>query len=356
MKIERSNKLVATWIFVGIGMLIIQVLLGGITRLSGSGLSITEWRPIMGFMLPTSELQWQVLFEKYQQIAQYKYINNHFTISDFKFIFFWEWFHRVWARLIAIAFAIPFVYFIIKKHIKPNMVKPLIILVLMGALEGALGWIMVKSGLNAENVYVNHIKLSVHFVFAMAIISYALSIGIKLISNSVEFVLDNKLRKQTLYIIIIVFIQLMYGAFMAGLKAANHAPTWPLINGDVFPETLYKNNMMDTLFFNSISIHFIHRLLAYIIFIVIFSWWSKARQIKTSTSFNAIKNYPYYLVFIEVLLGITALLVSKHIVLGGFGFFEWIALSHQLVGMLLLLSLVANYCMLSRIKNNHLSS
>ena len=127
MQEERSNRIVANWIFVGVAMLIVQVLLGGITRLSGSGLSITEWKPIMGALPPSSETEWQQLFQQYQQIAQYKYINNHFVLSDFKFIFFWEWFHRLWARLIAIAFAIPFVYFIAKKHIKKEMINPLII-------------------------------------------------------------------------------------------------------------------------------------------------------------------------------------------------------------------------------------
>ena len=342
MEIDRSNKLVANWIFIGIGMLMIQVLIGGITRLSGSGLSITEWKPIMGFLLPSSDTEWQQDFEKYQQIAQYKYINNHFTLSDFKFIFFWEWFHRVWARLIAIAFAIPFIYFLIKKHIKPNMIKPLIILVLLGALEGALGWIMVKSGLNDTDVYVSHIKLSIHFIFAMFIISFALYIGLSLVTTQNSFIYNSKLKKFTVALIILLGIQLIYGAFMAGMKAASAAPTWPLINGDIIPETMMNKGVWQALFFNPIAVQFVHRLLAYTIFVIIIFWVIKIKKNNPSSSLKKANNISLGLIFLQILLGIFSVLLSTKIVLGSFGVFEWFALIHQLVGMLLLLSLVAN--------------
>src|SRR3954453_24117817 len=112
MSVERSNSLIANWLFIGVGMLIMQVLLGGITRLTGSGLSITEWDPIMGAIPPLNEQQWREAFKSYQQIAQYKYLNSNFTLSDFKFIFFWEWFHRLWARLMGLVFLVPFIYFL----------------------------------------------------------------------------------------------------------------------------------------------------------------------------------------------------------------------------------------------------
>ncbi len=351
MQVDRSNKLVANWIFLGIGMLIIQVLIGGITRLSGSGLSITEWKPIMGFLLPSSETEWQQDFEKYQQIAQFKYINNHFTIADFKFIFFWEWFHRVWARLIAVAFAIPFIYFIIKKHIKPNMLMPLLILVLLGALEGALGWLMVKSGLNDVNVYVSHIKLSIHFIFAMLIISYALTIGLSLITSKQNFVYHSKLKNFTSGLIILLAVQLIYGAFMAGLKAANTAPTWPLINGMILPDVIFKHGISDVLFFNPIAIQFIHRLLAYCIFFIMIIWAIKINKNKPTALLKKVNNISLVLVFMQVVLGIITVTVSTKIVLGSIGIFEWFALIHQLVGMLLLLSLVANLFLIKSNKN-----
>ena len=126
--LTRSSRPVAIWLLIGVFMIIIQILLGGITRLTGSGLSITEWKPIMGTLPPMNEQEWHIAFEKYKQIAQYKYLNSSFTLPDFKFIFFWEWFHRLWARLIGVVFIIPFVVFLLQKRFKPRMVRPLLIL------------------------------------------------------------------------------------------------------------------------------------------------------------------------------------------------------------------------------------
>ena len=181
IKVERSNRIIANWLFIGVGMLIVQVLLGGITRLTGSGLSITEWNPIMGAIPPLNEQQWQKAFKAYQQIAQYKYLNNNFTLSDFKFIFFWEWFHRLWARLMGLVFLVPFIYFLVKGYFKKWMITPLIMLFVLGGLQGVIGWIMVKSGLNDENLYVSHFRLAIHFIAAMLLIAYTLIFGLSLI-------------------------------------------------------------------------------------------------------------------------------------------------------------------------------
>lgn len=331
---ERSNRIVANWIFIGVAMLIIQVLLGGITRLTGSGLSITEWKPIMGTLPPMSENEWQKAFEQYQQIAQFKYLNYKFTLSNFKFIFFWEWFHRLWARLIAVAFAIPFVYFLVKGYFKKEFIKPLLILFLLGALQGAIGWIMVKSGLNDEDLYVSHIRLSIHFVSAMVLLAYAIVVGLSLIVKPEQKIVSSGLKKFVIAIIVLVTIQLFYGAFMAGLKCANAAPTWPTINGGFLPE------IHDSIFMDRLAIHFIHRNLAYIILFLIIVFYVKSRGFKNSTKFNKIKWIPVFLVGLQVVLGICAVLLSINIKIGFFGVFEWFALLHQLVGMLLVLSLV----------------
>ena len=342
---ERSTRIVAKWIFIGVAMLIVQVLLGGITRLTGSGLSITEWKPILGTVPPLNEIQWQQSFEQYQQIAQYKYLNHHFTLGDFKFIFFWEWFHRIWARLISIVFLIPFIYFMVKKYFKEWMIIPLVILFLLGGMQGAIGWIMVKSGLNDENLYVNHIRLAIHFVSAMVLICYALIFGLKLIIPQNDFIVDSGLKKYTATIIVVVTVQLFYGAFMAGMKGAIAAPTWPDINGMMVPTEMFSGNLSKDLFFNIINIHFIHRILAYIIFVLILIWWFKAKK-QNTVSFNKAKHWPLIFVFVQIVLGIFALLNSPNIVLGHFGLFEWLAQLHQLTGMLLLLSLVSAFYLL----------
>jgi cytochrome c oxidase assembly protein subunit 15 len=348
---DRSTKIVANWIFLGVGMLIIQVLLGGITRLTGSGLSITEWKPIMGAMPPMNEADWQKAFRGYQQIAQYKYINQHFNLDDFKFIFFWEWFHRLWARLIGVVFLIPFIYFLVKKYFKDWMVVPLVILFILGALQGAIGWIMVQSGLNDNDLYVSHIRLAAHFMAAMVLICYALIFGLKLTVDPSQKVVSPALRKSTIAIIVIVSIQLMYGAFMAGLKAAPVAPTWPDINGTYLPAGAFSDNsFLNSIFHNKIAIHFIHRNLAYLIAVSILVWWFKARTVASSNTFNKARNITLLLVLIQVLLGILTVINGDDITAGRFGQFEWFAQLHQLTGMLLLLSLVASVYLLQRRK------
>lgn len=339
MEEAKARRIVGNWIFIGVAMLIIQVLLGGITRLTGSGLSITEWKPIMGALPPMTEGQWQKAFDQYQQIAQYKYLNNHFSLGDFKFIFFWEWFHRLWARFIGIVFLIPFIWFLVKKYFQAWMIGPLVSLFLLGALQGALGWIMVKSGLNDADLYVNHIRLAIHFLAAMLLIGYALIFGMSIRTERHDLVANSSLKQQLIWLILLLCVQLMYGAFMAGLKAANTAPTWPDINGSLYPANSITD--LSSIFHNKFAIHFIHRTLAYILGIWIIIWWWKAKQVYGSPLFNRIKSWPLYLVLLQIALGIASVLTSPNIVLGSFGAFEWMAQLHQLTGMLLLVALLA---------------
>jgi heme a synthase len=165
----KGQKAVANWIFIGVAMLLVQVLLGGITRLTGSGLSITEWNVVTGALPPLNEAAWQQEFLKYQQTPQYQLLNSDFTLRNFKFIFFWEWFHRFWARLIGVVFIVGFVYLLAKRYLKTAMIQPLLILFVMGALQGAIGWIMVASGLTGDAVYVKPTKLALHFVFVVCL-------------------------------------------------------------------------------------------------------------------------------------------------------------------------------------------
>jgi heme a synthase len=337
----RSSHPVAIWLLIGVAMIIIQVLLGGITRLTGSGLSITEWKPIMGTLPPMNEQAWNIAFEKYKQIAQFKYVNPHFGLSDFKFIFFWEWFHRLWARLIAVAFAIPFIIFIIQKRFKKEMIKPLLILFLLGALQGLVGWIMVQSGLeDSELIYVSHYKLAIHFVLALGLLCYTLWFAFDLLIPKEQLIVNKPLRKFTGWLIVLLIIQFIYGAFMAGLKAATTAPTWPTMNGVWFPENIHSfgsRNFPGLSFLTDhpLVIHFIHRNLAYIITILVFVWWWRANKAQGTRFFQNTKALPSMIVLLQVLLGILTVLnaVNQHS-------FLWLAVAHQFAAMLLLLSLV----------------
>lgn len=337
---QRSSKPIATWLLVGVGMIIIQVLLGGITRLTGSGLSITEWNVVTGTLPPMNEQQWLVEFDKYKQTPQFSLLNFDFTIKDFKFIFFWEWFHRFWARLIGVVFAVPFIIFLLQKRFKPSMVKPMLILFLLGALQGAIGWIMVASGLTGDAIYVKPTKLALHFIFALGLLCYAFWFALELLVPKEKLIVNSSIRKWSWWIIAILGVQLIYGAFMAGHKAATAAPTWPDINGSIIPPNMMGNhegllNLVD----NKITIHFIHRGLAYLLLVLVILLCVKLYKTAGSSLLRKTWWLPALLVTAQVVLGILSVIWSLQIVPNQWGAFEWMAQLHQLVAMFLLLSL-----------------
>ncbi len=338
---SKNNKAVALWLLIGVGMTVIQILLGGITRLTGSGLSITEWNVVTGTLPPMGEGQWQAEFGKYQQTPQYQWLNSDFSLGDFKFIFFWEWFHRLWARLIGVVFALGFVYFFITKKFKKEMVKPLIILFILGALQGAIGWIMVASGLDGDAVYVKPTRLAMHFTFALFLLAYTFWFALQLLVPKKQLAGNASLQKINIGISVILVLQLLYGALMAGHKAATAAPTWPSINGQSMPIGLYKNNDGLLNFINNkIMVHFMHRGMAYLL-VVLVIWWSiKAFKTGSTTFFNKTKWLPLSLIFLQLLLGIGSVLTSTGIVPNHWGAFEWMAQLHQFTGMLFLLAMI----------------
>lgn len=296
---------------------------------------------ITGTIPPLNEQQWLIEFEKYKQTPQFLLLNLDFTLSDFKFIFFWEWLHRLWARLIGVVFVIPFIILLIQRRFKPEMVKPLIILFLLGALQGAVGWIMVQSGLDGDEVYVKPTRLALHFIFALGLLCYTFWFALQLLVPKEKFSYHSSLLRFTYVIIFFFVIQLIFGALMAGYKAATAANTWPDINGSYFPDYMFASpagllNLLE----NKITIHFIHRNLAYLIFVLIVIWSLIAFRFNGAPLFNRTSWWPLFLVTLQVLVGIVAVLTSSQIIPNQWGAFEWAAQWHQLVAMLLLLSLV----------------
>ena len=339
----KSQRPVANWILIGVFMLLVQVILGGITRLTGSGLSITEWNVVTGTLPPLTDQQWAAEFSKYQQTPQYQLLNSTFTLSDFKFIFFWEWFHRFWARLIGVVFIVGFVYLVSKRYLKKEMQQPLLILFFFGAFQGAIGWIMVASGLTGDAVYVKPTRLALHFIFALALICYAFWFALQLRVPKEQKIVHPSLRRWTWWIIGILFLQLVFGALMAGHKAAIAASTWPDINGDLIPASLFRESPFLLNFFeNKITIHFVHRGLAYLLLILIIIYSLKAFRLSpVGNTFRKARVLPLILVWLQVVLGIVSVLTSTSILPQKWGVFEWMAQLHQVVGMLLLLSFVA---------------
>jgi cytochrome c oxidase assembly protein subunit 15 len=235
---------------------------------------------------------------------------------------------------------IPFIYFLLTRQFKSSMIKPLLILFLLGALQGAIGWIMVASGLTGDAIYVKPTRLALHFVLALGLLSYTFWFALQLLVPVDQRVSLPTVRKRVFFILGLLVVQLAYGAFMAGHKAATAAPTWPDINGQLVPDLL--NNANGILFWveNKIAIHFVHRGLAYVLLVAVVLLTLQLHRPHGSRWLQRAAWFPISLVLMQVLLGILSVLYSTTIIPGQWGIFEWMAQLHQLVAMLLLLSLV----------------
>ncbi|MBU3713424.1 MAG: heme A synthase [Ferruginibacter sp.] len=329
--LQKNNRQVAIWLLIGVGMIVIQVVLGGITRLTESGLSITEWKPITGALPPLSEAAWQQEFEKYKNIDQFKYFHQHYTLSDFKFIFFWEWAHRFWARLIGLVFAAGFIYFIIKKKMNASMIKPMIILFLLGGIQGAIGWIMVKSGLVPEKYFVGHVELTTHFIAALILLFYTLWFALRLLPSFKEKIKDKAISTILNLLLVLVFFQLVFGGFMAGLKAAPIGSSWPLINLPAnFDDIIYCT-------------HFFHRGIAYVLFFAGILFFVKGKKFAHASLFNRLRWGFFLFLLIQVLLGISTLMSASSIntETGKNTLFVILGVTHQFIAMVLVMYLCA---------------
>ena len=343
----RKRKAVAYWLIAGVLMIIVQTLLGGVTRLTGSGLSITKWDPLFGILPPLNHKQWEDAFNGYKQIGQFKFMNSDFTLSDFKSIFFWEWLHRFWARMLGLVFMVGFVYFLIRRYFDKKMIMPFVVLFLLGGMQGAIGWIMVASGLNDSHLYVDHIKLAMHFVSAMVLACYTLWFALQLLLADDKRIVSKKLSNLTIVILLVLFVQLSYGAFMAGLKAAMVAPTWPDINGSYLPWQLQTQSLVS----NPVNVHFMHREIAYLLFTLIMFWFGIASKLATKNKTTVLAKtrwWPFILVWLQLLLGIVTVINALAQQLNKFGSFQLLAELHQMVAMFLLMSLVVNLYVVKR--------
>lgn len=336
LKQQRTQKQIAIWLLIGVGMIIIQVLLGGITRLTESGLSITEWKPVTGTLPPLNDAAWQIEFDKYKGTDQFKYVHQYFSLSEFKFIFFWEWFHRTWARLMGLVFLFGFIYFLVTKKFNKGMIRPMIILFLLGGVQGFIGWFMVKSGLVPEKYFVGHVELTTHFIAALGLLCYTLWFALTLLIKEEQKVINPKLKKFLLLILGVLFLQLIYGGFMAGLRAAVTAPTWPDINGNMIPAGMSElSPFTANLVNNPLTIHFIHRGMAYLLVVLIGIWWFTSKSVSGNPFFSRLRLAVMLLVLIQAILGILTVLNatnSNHLVVYG--------VLHQFTAMLLVMVVV----------------
>jgi cytochrome c oxidase assembly protein subunit 15 len=237
-------------------------------------------------------------------------------------------------------FLIPFIIFFIQKRFRQEMIRPLVILFLLGALQGAVGWIMVASGLTGDAVFVKPTRLAMHFALACILISYAFWFGLQLKIKKESLVNNDGLKKFTWFLILLLFIQLIFGALLAGHKGASSAPTWPDINGSFIPGYVFKQPAI-SIVDNPIVIQFIHRFIAYLFVVLILVWIIGAFKTQASVSFRKARWTPVIFVLLQTTLGIFTVLTSIWIRPGKWNVFEWMAQLHQLVAIFLLLSLIA---------------
>lgn len=264
---------VQIWLWTGLVMIVIQIVLGGITRLTGSGLSITRWDIITGVVYPFSEEAWTYHYNLYKESPQFKLINSDFGLRDFKFIFFWEYLHRLWARMMGFVFIIPFSYFLIKKAISRELIFRLVVLVILASFVATLGWIMVASGLESRP-WVNAYKLAFHLSAALITLGYLFKIILWRDPVFTRYPVSRSLKWAWWIFFFLIVIQMFLGGLMAGMKAAIVAPTWPRINGSFFPvEIFYLSSYAYYLFdeyelshSGPIIVQFWHRMIAYGLF------------------------------------------------------------------------------------------
>ncbi len=258
---------VVVWLWLVAAMIVVTVIVGGATRLTDSGLSITEWQPILGVIPPLDEAAWREAFAKYQTIPEYELVNKSISLSEFKTIYWWEWTHRAVARVIGVAFLLPFLGFWISGRLPRGLAAQLAVILLLGALQGGLGWYMVKSGLT-DRVDVSPYRLAAHLGLAAVLLASIIWIALGCASPR-RYLRDNGALRAMLFVVL-VLLQLVIGGFMAGMDAGLVAMSWPDMNGKLVPDGLLEMSpWWRNLFENAVTVHFNHRLVAYLIVVFI---------------------------------------------------------------------------------------
>lgn len=317
-------RAIAAWLLAVAALVFTVVVVGGITRLTESGLAITEWRPISGVLPPLSEAAWQAEFDKYRKIPEYQLINKGMSLEDFKFIYFWEWFHRLLGRLIGLAFALPLAWFAIRRAIPAGAMPRLLALLALGGLQGVIGWWMVTSGLS-ERTDVSHLRLAVHLLIALFILGGLVWTALDMLALSRNpAAKPARLTGLSIGVGVVLFIQLLFGAWVAGLNAGYAANTWPDMNGRFFPENVGWVGL-STFVNDPFLTHFIHRWWAFVLVIALIVLARHARALGNRPVSIAI----YSALGVQMLLGIAVVLSGMNITL---------AVLHQAVGALVVAS------------------
>ncbi len=330
----KSNKIFYYWLIASFFLVYLMILIGGLTRLTDSGLSITEWELFSGILPPLSLSDWEKYFSLYKEIPQYQILFNDMNLDEFKIIFYWEYFHRILGRLIGLFFLIPLVYFHFKKRINKKYLSNCYLIMFLILLQGVVGWYMVSSGL-VNNVSVSHYRLSLHLFIAFIIISMIfwmlLNFKNKTLLNFFNF------KKESFFfyfLIFLIFTQIILGAFVSGLDAGKIYQTWPLMNLNYLPDEIIIKNYLDLLNFSDLAlVQFYHRNIAYMIALVIIAYGFYI-FIKKQKKMIAPFYFLFSILLVQVILGILTLISGLNI---------YLASAHQIFSVLLILTAINLY-------------
>lgn len=327
---KKENKSVIIWLISGCFLLFLMVTVGGITRLTNSGLSMTDWHLVTDTFPPLTDAKWQEAFDEYKKFPEYQKINIHndFQLSDYKFIYFWEWFHRFIGRIIGLVFLIPFLYFLFKKKLDKATIKKCFILLGMGAFQGFLGWFMVRSGL-IDNPDVSHFRLALHLTFAFITFAYTFWVALDLIYPNTKEA-EKSLRTIARYALAVLLLQIIYGGFVAGLNAGLIHNHWPLMSDGQFIHDsvfLEQKNLLLSFTEGKSGVQFVHRTLAYIVVAMMLLLYFKSKKFTLDNGQKTGINLLLIIVVLQFALGVFTLL---------YGVPLWLGLVHQINAFFLL--------------------
>jgi heme a synthase len=320
-----SSGAIRAWLFAVAALIAAMVLVGGATRLTESGLSIVEWKPVTGALPPLSQSEWEQAFEAYKLIPQYRQLNAGMSLSDFKTIFWWEWSHRLLGRVIGAVYLLPFLYFLWRAGMSAGLRRRLWLIFGLGALQGAVGWWMVASGLS-ERVEVSQYRLATHLVLALLIFA-AIVRTLRRLGGRQPLLVSSRMKIMGVTLVVLTFVQVYLGALVAGLRAGLVYNTWPAIDGTFIPSSArlwFETPWWRNLFENALTVQFEHRMAAYALFLL--AAFHAIDLLRAKASRAAINGALWLLaaVTLQAVLGILTLLNQVPILL---------ALSHQAVAI-----------------------
>ncbi len=320
------------WLMILFGLVVLMIVVGGLTRLTDSGLSITEWAPVTGAIPPTSEAAWEAEFEKYRAIPEYQLQNKGMSLAEFKVIYWWEWGHRQLGRVIGLVWALGLGYFLIRRQVPTGWTGRLVLLGALGGLQGAIGWWMVSSGLEGTRLDVASYRLAIHLGLAFLILSLIAWYVFKLGRSEAELMqarraAEPRLKTLSSALLHLAFLQILLGALVAGLDAGRTYTDWPLMGGDVFPTLAFEHDPWWSNFFESEALtQFNHRLVGYVLFIFGFFVWRASRASGNRATKQAF-DWMMVILFGQVVLGIGTVLYAAPLSL---------AIIHQLGAVILI--------------------